>query len=104
MGYNTFDQYSLLHFSVGVIFYFWNTSFPLAFLLHTMFEFIENTNIGMKIINNVFVNPDSAIGWPGGKDHPDSFCNILGDTITFSLGWNIAYLLDEYGKKNRWFY
>ena len=38
-----FDQYTLLHFSVGYLLFI-NT-------LHSLFEFIENTIFGMYIIN-----------------------------------------------------
>ena len=43
MGLNFYDQFSLLHASVGVLFFFWGISFKTAFILHIIFEFLENT-------------------------------------------------------------
>ena len=51
MGLNFADQYSLLHFAVGVVLYFWNIPLSLAIILHTIFEIVENTKMGMKFIN-----------------------------------------------------
>lgn len=97
MGKYLFDQYTLLHFSVGIIAYFWNINIFLLFILHTIFEILENTNYGMKLINKYFIM------WPGGKPKQDSLINILGDTIGVLVGWIIAYLLDKYGNKQGWY-
>ena len=102
MGKQLLDQYSLLHFSVGVIFYFWNVNFIDALMLHVIFEIIENTNIGIKLINQLFVGK-GIFSWPGGKNELDTFINILGDNISFIFGWYIAKLLDDYGSKNGWY-
>jgi membrane glycosyltransferase len=96
MGFRLFDQYSLLHFSVGVVTYFWGVNWKLFFILHTLFEILENTPMGMKFINNFTF-------WPGGKPKADSLQNIIGDTISAILGWYVAKLLDDYGKKNKWY-
>lgn len=55
-------------------------------LLHILFEYIENTSVGMKFINNTL----GGI-WPGGKDYPDSYINQFGDVIFGAIGWLIAY-------------
>jgi hypothetical protein len=96
MGLLLFDQYSYLHFAVGIIFYFWNISFNKSLFLHTIFEIGENTNIGMKLINNFSF-------WPGGKNYRDSNINIIGDTIAFIIGFISARFLDNYGYMNKWF-
>jgi hypothetical protein len=93
MGKYIFDQYTLLHFAVGIIFYFWNISFSKSILLHTLFEIVENTLVGMNLINNYFTI------WPGGKPFADSNINILGDTFGFSMGWYLAYYVDNLGEK-----
>jgi hypothetical protein len=93
MGQYLFDQYTYLHFSVGVISYFFGINLVSWIIIHILFEIIENTNIGMKIINNNFTF------WPGGKPKADSFINIIGDNIGAILGWVSAYYLDILGDK-----
>ena len=101
MGLNLFDQYTLLHFSTGVVAYFWNISLKNWFIIHTIFELLENTNKGVYIINNLKI--DNIKIWPGGKKEPDALINIVGDTIGAMLGWLVAYYLDYLGKKNNWY-
>lgn len=97
MGIHIFDQYSLLHFASGVIAYFFGLTFNKWLIIHFMFEILENTQIGMKIINKYF------FFWPGGKPYRDTNINILGDNISSIIGWYIAYKLDEIGKKRKWY-
>tara|TARA_Y100000780_G_C13622519_1_gene393119 strand:+ start:54 stop:356 length:303 start_codon:yes stop_codon:yes gene_type:complete len=94
MGKYFADQYSLLHFSVGVIAYFWNVPLIIALLIHVIFEIVENTEKGMSIINNYFVG-DTILTWPGKKTKADTFVNIVGDNVFFVLGWVFSKLLDE---------
>lgn len=89
MGGTLLDQYSLLHFATGVVAYFWGISFMTNLVLHTLFELIENTALGMWVINNV------VRVWPGGKPHPDSTRNMLGDTAANIAGWLLAAWLDS---------
>jgi hypothetical protein len=100
MGFRYFDQYSLLHASAGVVFYFWSIPFLFSFLLHALFEYVENTKIGINIINTYFTH----IGWPGGKPESDSIQNSIGDNISFILGWFLALYLDKKGKEENWYY
>ena len=51
MGFQFFDQYTYLHFAVGIIVYFWNISLLNWVIFHTVFEILENTQIGLNIIN-----------------------------------------------------
>ncbi len=90
MGLRFFDQYSLLHFAIGIVAYFWSISFFITILFHILFEFIENTSIGMNLINTYFLQ-----WWPGGKTHPDNLLNRTSDTIFSGLGWLIAYYFDS---------
>lgn len=80
MGLLFADQYSILHFSVGSVLYFWNIHFIYAMILHTLFELIENTEIGMRFINKYFIHP-GYFSWPGEKNYADSRINIIGDTF-----------------------
>ena len=43
MGKQFLDQYSLLHFSQGVVAYFWGTPFHIWVITHASFEFLENS-------------------------------------------------------------
>ena len=90
MGTQCFDQFSLLHGAVGVIFYFWGISFWWWMLIHILYEIIENTSQGMMIINHYFT------WWPGGKEFADAWVNNMGDLFSGAMGWWIASLLDRY--------
>ena len=92
MGYKLFDKYTYLHFAMGIVAYFWNISLPNWLILHTIFEIVENTQMGMNIINNYIVL------WPGGKQNSDSIINIAGDTLGATLGWLSAYYFSRYHK------
>ena len=78
------DQYSLLHFAMGIISRYWNISFVWLIVLHVIFECVENTGLGMHFINTWIPF------WPGGKFHPDSLLNSVGDTVYAGLGWIVA--------------
>lgn len=96
MGYRLFDQYTYLHFAVGIVVYFWNISLLQWFVLHSLFEFLENTQTGMSFINRL-------VFWPGGKPNADSPINIIGDTIGSITGWLSAYYLDHLGNTYGWY-
>ena len=91
MGFSVFDQYSLLHFTVGVFAYF--VSIPLFefIVLHVLFEYIENTKMGMNIINTYFI-----LWWPGGKPYPDTLRNQISDIVCATIGWTVSYYLDTW--------
>jgi len=97
MGKYFFDQYSLLHFSVGVVAYFWGFTFITWLILHLFFELMENTKVGLYIINNYISY------WPGGKPKSDTLLNIFGDNVFAILGWFCAYYLDNVGYKTGWY-
>jgi len=90
MGQNIFDQYTYLHFSVGIIMYFLGFSLIWTIILHIIFEFVENTTEGIDFINKYLL-----WFWPGGKDVPDSCLNSVGDTIGIITGWITAKYLDD---------
>jgi len=88
MGTKFFDNYSLLHFAIGIIFNFFKIKFWNAFWIHAFFELFENTQKIMKWTN-------SSGWWPGGKPSKDHFINCVGDQISFMLGWYVAKLVNE---------
>ena len=96
MGQRFLDQYSLLHAAVGIVAYFWGFGFLSSLLIHTVFEWAENTTTGMKFINKLTM-------WPGGKPKADAFRNCVGDTVTFAIGWIAANALDAYGIQQGWY-
>ena len=98
MGLRFLDQYSLLHASVGVVAYFWGFGFLTSLLLHTLFEWAENTPTGIQFINTTLHGI-----WPGGKPRADAFTNVVGDTVTFAIGWIVAKALDAHGIQKKWY-
>jgi hypothetical protein len=89
MGIYFTDQYSLLHFATGIVVYFWGLSFINWNILHFIFEYTENTVMGMKLINKITI-------WPGGKEKADSFINNVGDQFYASLGWLFTDIVLRY--------
>ena len=88
MGTKIFDQFTYLHFGVGIITYFWGITIYTWIIIHTLFEIIENTEWGIYVINNIIKV------WPGGKPQSDDLINSIGDTIGALLGWGSAYYVD----------
>jgi hypothetical protein len=89
MGQNFVDAFSLLHFASGVIAYFWGMPLWIWFVVHSIFEYAENTKTGIHFIHT-YVRL-----WPGGKRNPDTGINIFGDTVFGMLGWMTAWYLQR---------
>ena len=89
MGSRIIDQYSLLHFAVGIVAYFWGISWQLLLFFHVLFELAENTPIGMRFINTYIPF------WPGGKPKADSLINGISDNIMSLLGWFVSQYADS---------
>lgn len=86
-----FDEYSILHFAAGIIAYFWGLPFVWWFIFHAVFEYAENTKLGMTIINNYVPI------WPGGKHEKETFMNsMIGDNVSAVAGWVVASAVDKY--------
>ena len=98
MGQEFFDQYSLLHFAVGIIFAFLEIPLLISVFVHVLFEFVENTNLGIRFINNYL-----SWLWPGGKPGPDAVINSIGDTLSFIFGWLFAWVIIKIGEKHKWY-
>lgn len=97
MGTHLFDQFALLHLASGIIAYFFGVPFYVWFVVHTLFEWAENTPTGMRWINTY------ATFWPGGKPAADAFVNNVGDTLAAVAGWWVAYAMDRYGTQHEWY-
>ena len=85
MGVYFTDQFSLLHFATGVIVYYWDLSIINWFIIHALYEYLENTEFGIWFINNLTV-------WPGGRKGKDSLINMIGDQFYGLLGWLFTYV------------
>ena len=96
MGKRIFDQYTLLHFADGIIAYFWNISLITIFILHTLFDILENTKYGIDFINNFPF-------WPGGKLKADTIMNQIGDTVGIIICWITAKSVDNFGVSQGWY-
>ena len=84
MGAAIIDKYTILHFSVGIIFRYLGFNIVSLLIAHTVFEILENSKTGMVIINKYFKL------WPGGKPAQDSTINSISDIFFSLLGWVIA--------------
>ncbi len=85
-----FDAYSLLHFAAGIIAYFWGVPFVWWILVHVVFEYVENTKLGMKFIERYLPL------WPGGKHEKETFGNsMIGDNVSAAAGWIFASFVDK---------
>jgi hypothetical protein len=89
MGSRVIDQYSLLHTAVGIIAYFWGISWYTLLIVHILFEILENTQVGMTIINTYMPF------WPGGKPRADSVLNQISDNAFSLLGWFVSQQADR---------
>lgn len=86
MGVFFSDRFSLLHFATGIIAYYWSLTFVQWFVIHVVYEVIENTTWGMKLINNITI-------WPGGKSKSDTITNQIGDQFYAMIGWILSYFI-----------
>lgn len=93
MGLYAIDQFSLLHFAAGIVAYFWGFSALHTLVFHILFEWSENTKLGMKFINEYFPF------WPGGKPYADSFINQVTDTVMTMIGWYVSQIADAYSSE-----
>jgi hypothetical protein len=96
MGTRFTDSYSLLHFAVGILFYFLSVNFWWSVGLHVAFEIIENFPPVVKMIDNSWIGQNI---WPGGKKFADAPINSVGDTVYFALGWILAFFVCTKGKQ-----
>jgi hypothetical protein len=81
MGQYLLDKFSILHFTIGILWRYMGFDIISLFLFHTIFEIVENSKIGMYIISTYFKI------WPGGKPSADTLLNIVGDILISLLGW-----------------
>lgn len=98
MGVNYFDAYSPSHFFAGVTFYLIGIDFITGIILHTIYEIFTNYFLVKKggyCIKIPFLKIADC------KTKPDSIKNIIGDTISFALGFIIAqFIIKEPKFKN----
>ena len=88
MGDLLFDNFSILHFTLGIGIYFLGVHWFIWLILNIIFELSENTNQGMKILDNIQF-------WLGGKKKRDNHINSSGDIFSAMAGWFLSYSLDQ---------
>ncbi len=84
MGKYLLDQYSLLHYAVGVVAFFLDIRLSIALAIHIVFEVAENSTRVAAFLNTLPF-------WPGGKAASDSLLNTTTDNVVFVLGWFTAW-------------
>lgn len=89
MGIYFTDKFSLLHFSSGIIAYYWNISLIYWFIFHALYEYVENRPNIVKLIDKITI-------WPGGKKSSDFIINNIGDQFYATLGWLFTHYYLEY--------
>jgi hypothetical protein len=85
MGLKYFDAYAPSHFFGGVTFYLLGFDFISSILLHTFFEIFENYYWVQK--SGYCIKLPPILKLEDCKTKPDSVKNIIGDTISFMLGY-----------------
>jgi hypothetical protein len=94
-----FDKFSVLHFSVGAILFYFNISLFTAIIIHTIHEMFENPTlykVSKNIIDYFFknINPELNKINLGVKNYryniETSINSFLGDTLSFVAGWCFA--------------
>ena len=86
MGKLLFDCYSVAHAGFGYLAAQFRIPFIIWVIIHMIFEYAENTEWGMRIINQSFMP-----FWIGPKDYADSPVNILGDNLATIAGYAFGH-------------
>ena len=94
MGEYIFDQYTLIHFSVGIIMYFLGINLHTWIIIHILFEIFENSPYGLYFFNK-YLNIKGSSNDMYKKDH---IINSIGDIIGAKLGWLCASYIHKYLK------
>ena len=94
MGQDFLDAFSMSHMVGGMILQRMGLSVVVANLLHAFFEFFENfifvPYFGGRCIKLLPILPIEDC-----KTNPDSILNILGDQLSFYIGYKIAEKIPE---------
>jgi hypothetical protein len=86
MDQYAFDEYSIVHFAIGVLTFQAGFSFVTLAILYAIFKIFSNMSLGMYVIDKYFT---PFIGY---KLYPESFKNIGTDLALCFIGWIFGYL------------
>ncbi len=86
MDQYAFDEYSVVHFAIGVLTYQSGFSFVTLAIVYSIFKIFSNVSLGMYVIDT-YITP--LLGY---KLFPESFKNIGTDLAMCLLGWLVGYL------------
>ena len=94
MGKELLDVYSVSHMVGGMILQRMGLSVVVANLLHAFFEFFENF-IYVPYFGGRCIKLPPILPIEDCKTNPDSILNMLGDQLSFYIGYKIAEKIPE---------
>jgi hypothetical protein len=86
MDQYAFDEFSVVHFAIGVLTFQAGFSFLTLAIIYSIFKIFSNVSLGMYVIDT-YVTP--LLGY---KLFPESFKNIGSDLGMCFLGWLVGFL------------
>jgi hypothetical protein len=86
MDQYAFDEYSIVHFAIGVLTFQAGFSFVTLAIIYAVFKIFSNISLGMYVIDKYFTR---FIDY---KLYPESFKNIGSDLGMCFLGWLFGFL------------
>ena len=89
MGKNLIDAYSITHFIGGIILEKFNISFITSNILHFLFEIIENY-ILVPLQKRGCISLPPILPIKDCKNESDTIINILGDQLSFIVGFSFS--------------
>jgi len=87
MDQYAFDEYSVVHFAIGLLTFQAGFSFLTLAIVYAIFKVFSNVSLGMYVIDT-YVTP--LLGY---KLFPESFKNIGSDLGMCFLGWLVGFLV-----------
>ena len=94
MGKDLFDVYSISHIVGGIILQRMKLTVIEANILHASFEFFENF-IYVRYFGGRCIKLPPILPIEDCKTTPDSLLNMLGDQLSFYIGYKIAEKIPE---------
>ena len=100
MGLKIFDQFTYLHFAVGIIAYFWNIELKYFFCIHTVFEL--SIDIDTKEEKLAHKERTDSCAVPAASIIAESMlCIVLADSLLEKFGGdNVEELKNHINSSN----
>ena len=87
MDQYAFDEYSVVHFAIGLLTFQAGFSFLTLAIVYAIFKIFINVSVGMYVVDT-YITP--LLGY---KLFPESFKNIGSDLGMCFLGWLVGFLV-----------